>query len=151
MISIYLVKQGFDERQTALMLSVFGLGGLLSQLPLGWISDRHGLTRATKISAWIGAAGILLVLFDNHVLIWTGVGLLGVLSACGLTLSVIAATEHSARHSTNIVVAVARVSIVFSLGSAAGPAAAGVCMDYFGPLALPLLTALSCVALYRIN
>jgi MFS family permease len=150
MISIYLIHQGFAEEQSATMLAVFGLGGLISQLPLGWLSDRYGVHKATQGTAMIGLIGVVLLLGHYTWLIWLGVGILGILAACALTLSIIATTEHSAKNSSDIVIAIAQVSIAFTLGSIVGPVLAGAVMDSVGTMTLPALTAIACVWLYRI-
>jgi MFS family permease len=144
MLSVHLLRAGQSQVDTSMMLVVFGAGGLLSQFPLGWLADRMGVESATRATSLIGFAGTALLLLNTGLGLWAGAALLGVLAACGLTLSIIAATERAKRTQGDMVIAIARVSIAFTVGSAFGPLLAGFAMMWSERFALPVITAAAC-------
>ena len=147
MLAVYLVKRGFSASQAALAMTVFGIGGLVLQMPLGWLSDRRGVISATRASALLGVAGALLLLPGDASLAWLAAGLLGAASGGALTVAIIAGTEGAVRDGHDMAVAVTQVSLAFTLGSTVGPALTGALMDAVGPAALPVLGLLACAAL----
>lgn len=151
MLSVHLIHAGHEPVATALMLVVFGVGGLLSQLPLGWLADRRGLRYATRATAWVGIAGVLLLLSSTGPGVWVGAALLGALAANGLTLSTNSATEHASRTSGDMVVAISRVSIAFTIGSGLGPVATGYAVELSARYALPAITAAGCLGLLALG
>ena len=150
MLSIYFVHQGRSASQAAFMMTLFGIGGLLSQLPLGWWSDRRGVHSATRIAALLGLAGTALLLTGNPLLAWPAAALLGSVAACGLAVTIIAATQSAAGDNKHMALAVTEISIAFTLGSTVGPVLAGAMMNAWGQACLPLLSAVACMGLYGI-
>jgi MFS family permease len=148
MLSVHLIRAGQEPVAASLMLTVFGMGGLLSQIPLGWLSDRSGLKRAAQVTALIGMAGVLLLLLSTGLGVWVGVAFLGALAANGLTLSTNSATEHARQTSGDVVIAISRVSIAFTMGSGLGPVAAGYAMDLSARYALPAITTAGCLGIW---
>jgi MFS family permease len=144
MLSVHLLRAGQSQVNTSMMLVVFGAGGLLSQFPLGWLADRKGVESANRATSLIGFAGTALLLLNAGLGVWAGAAFLGVLAACGLTLSIIAATERAKRTQGDMVIAIARVSIAFTVGSAFGPLLAGFAMTWSERFALPAITAAAC-------
>lgn len=150
MLGPYLIKRSISADEAAVMMMVFGLGGLLSQLPMGFWSDRRGIRSATRAVAITGILGAALLLPADSLLIWPAVALLGVVAACGLTASIIAGTEQAAESGRDMALAVTEISIAFTLGSAVGPALAGFLMNGFGLASFPVAALLSCAGLYLI-
>ena len=150
MLSIYVVHQGLSASQAAFMMTVFGIGGLLLQLPLGWWSDRRGVHSATRIVALLGLAGTALLLPGNPLLAWPAAALLGSVAAGGLAVTIIAATQSAVGDNKHMALAVTEISIAFTLGSTVGPVLAGAMMNAWGQACLPLLSAVACVGLYGI-
>jgi predicted MFS family arabinose efflux permease len=73
--------------------------------------------------------------------------LLGLVSAAGLTLCIVAASADATAHGRDMSVAITEVSLAFTAGNAIGPALAGVVLQHLGPAAYAGLAALSCAAL----
>lgn len=147
MLGIYFVRAGMTPNQAAFMMTIFGLGGLLSQIPLGWWSDRYGVRSATQLIAVAGLLGCALLLSGNASMAWFAAFFLGCIAACGLTVAIIATTHEAAERGTEMGLAVAEVSIAFTLGSCIGPVLAGALMDSWGLTSLPLLTAVASAGL----
>ncbi len=149
MLGIFFVRSGMTPENAALTMTVFGLGGLLSQIPLGWWSDRKGVRSVTRILAIEGLLGAGLLLTGMGPVAWVAAFLLGSLAAGALTAAVIATTHEASVLGTAMEVAVAEVSIAFTLGSCVGPLLAGALMDYCGLISLPFLTLLASIGLMR--
>jgi predicted MFS family arabinose efflux permease len=148
MLSVHLIRAGQNAVAASLMLAVFGMGGLLSQIPLGWLCDRRGLKYATRVTALIGLAGVLLLVLSTGFGVSVGVALLGALAANGLTLSTNSATEHARKTNGDMIVAISRVSIAFTIGSGLGPVAAGYAIGLSAQYALPAITTAGCLGLW---
>ena len=147
MLAIYFVRGGMNPEQAAFMMTIFGLGGLVSQIPLGWWSDRNGVRSATKLVAMSGLLGVVMLLTGSSTMAWFAAFFLGSIAACGLTVAIIATTHQATELGTDMGLAVAEVSIAFTLGSCVGPLLAGILMDATGLISLPLLTALASIGL----
>lgn len=148
MLGIYFVRSGMTPENAAFTMTVFGLGGLLSQIPLGWWSDRKGVRSATQILAIAGVLGAgLLLAGPGPAVAWVAAFFLGSLAAGALTAAVIATTHEATELGSAMEVAVAEVSIAFTLGSTVGPLLAGALLDAWGLTSLPLLTVLASVGL----
>lgn len=150
LLSVHLLRGGFTTSETAFLLALFGVGGLLSQIPLGWMADRHGSAAAGSWLGWTGIVGAALLAWPRSLAaIGVGVGLLGALAACGLSLATIVAAEHARRTAGDVVVAITRVSIAFTMGSCLGPLVAGFAIDAMPAVALPGMTVIGCLGLLQ--
>lgn len=151
MFAVYLVRRGASPDEAAMLMTLFNLGGVLSQVPLGWWSDRHGVRSATVVCACIGVLGVAALvaqaLWPFAPLLWLGTFCMGLVAACGLTAAIIAGTQDAARDGSHMAVAVSEVSVAFTLGSVAGPLLAGAGMRWGGTQALPWLVLVHCLLL----
>jgi MFS family permease len=132
----------FSEMQIALMLTVIGIGGLALQYPLGWLSDRKGLIRASLLAAFI-------TLFVTSMMAFAPIGyhslvalsfIFGGMTASFLTFGIIAAAsvtddDHMAEN-------MSKISISFTVCSMFGALIAGFSTGSFGSDALLWLVAL---------
>jgi len=147
MLGIFFVRSGMTAESAAVKMTVFGLGGLFSQIPLGWWSDRKGVRSATQILALAGVVGAGLLLTNWGPAVWIAAFLLGALAAGSLTAAVIATTDEATEYGIAMELAVAEVSIAFTLGSCAGPVMAGALLDACGLISLPVLTVIASLGL----
>jgi MFS family permease len=113
--------------QTADLLAVFGLGGLLLQYGVGWLADHRGVDSA----ALYCAAGTVLVTLAltlplNHVGLVVSVFLLGGFITAFLTLALIASTMTS---TGSMARNVSQMSMLYIVSGTAGPLMAGVAMQ----------------------
>jgi MFS family permease len=144
MLVIYLVKSGESPSTAALMLTAFGIGGLIASVPCGVVSDKYGIRIAAFASCLLGLAGAALLLTNSHAMNWLACVLLGALTGNLLTLAIIAVTEQAAAQGSHMTVAISEVSIAFTVGTIAGPVLAGAAMDAFGLWTLPAITIVLC-------
>ena len=131
---VYGLRIGHSEAETAVLISMIGIGNFVLQMPLGILSDRvRDRRRLLIVLAAIGFCGILVLplLGDN----WTLTALLmffwggatGGLYVVGLT--------HLGAKLSGQDLAAANAAFVFcySLGMLAGPQLIGAGMDIAGP------------------
>lgn len=146
MLAVYEVNSGASTQRAAIVMTVFGIGGLLSSAPLGWLSDRRGIGYASATTACAGIIGSIMLWGGIDLLHWPAVFLLGVVAGCLLTLAIIAGTEQAAQEQKNMGSAMSEISIAFTIGTIAGPVMAGAAMDAWGLWTFPALTLLLCGA-----
>ena len=160
MFTIYCVNINMSADVAAWIMVVFGLGGLLSSAPLGILCDRKGLAFAIRCICLLGFITVALLIlhrmltthslfsggnvfaFSNHIVLWIAAAGLGVIAAAGLTLAMIVATQDASRLNRDLAQSIGEVSLAFTLGSIAGPAMAGVALEFFGALGYIFLCAI---------
>lgn len=130
---IYATREGFNESQAALLMTVMGLGNMAFQIPLGMFSDklkdRRPLLTAMAITGLVGTLA-LPFLVENWVmmaavlLFWGGC--VSGLYTVGLA--------HLGSRLTGADLAAANAAFVFcyAIGTVAGPQAIGVSIDVSG-------------------
>lgn len=134
LLPVYGARIGFSVADTALLISMIGLGNVVMQLPLGMLSDRVRDRRHLLASlAAIGFAGILLLPTTGQnwtlaaLLLFVWGGAIGGLYVVGLS--------HLAAKLSGQDLATANAAFVFcySLGMLVGPQLIGIGMDFAGP------------------
>lgn len=129
---VYAASRGFETTQTAWLLTVFGVGAMLLQFPLGWMVDACGLRRAALLVALTTLAGTLVapqlpIDLAAHAALMFVLG--GAITGF-LTLGLIAATQH--RDAAHLTGEVGRVSIAYTGLSVTGPLVAGALASIAG-------------------
>ncbi|MGB8338941.1 MAG: MFS transporter [Burkholderiales bacterium] len=146
MLAVYEVNNGATTERAALVMTVFGIGGLLASAPLGWMSDKHGVIIASATGALTGIVASVMLWSGAAWLHWPAVFLLGAVAGCLLTIAIIAGTEQAAKEQKNMGSAMSEISISFTIGTIIGPVMAGAVMDAWGLWTFPALTLLLCFA-----
>lgn len=155
MFAVYCVQRGVSAQQAAVLMVVFGLGGLLTSAPLGLLCDRKGVAFALRLMVYAGLAMAALLLLassaEENWALWLAAAVLGMLSP--LTLTMIVATQEASRpeFKGDLGQAIGQASLAFTLGTVAGPALAGWVLDAGGTLAYTVLVALLCLAGLGLN
>lgn len=142
LLPIYAVRTGSTPEAAALLLSFFGLGNVLLQLPVGWLSDRLDRRRLLLTCAVVGALGALGIpslisqpgLLELALVLWGGV----VAGMYTVGLAVIAERFSGA----DLAAANSAFIFLYGLGMLIGPPAAGLAMDVWDPHGLPGAIAL---------
>lgn len=133
---LFGLGRGFDEAQVAILITVMGVGGLLLQYPLGWLSDKKGVIRASLLAAVVCCVVTSIMAFvpmEFNAL--SGFGFVfGGVTAAFLTFGIIAAAstyddEHMAEN-------MSKISIAFTTCSIAGSLLAGFAAEALGNDAL---------------
>lgn len=122
---IFGLGRGFLEAQIGSLLTAIGLGGLVMQYPIGWLSDRAGFIKAGLLAAAISCLAATITVLTALNFSWLIVlcFLLGAMTTCFLTLGIIAAayTQDHDLMAENM----SKVSIAFTASSIAGALMAG--------------------------
>jgi MFS family permease len=140
-IAIYGLRLGYEERMAALLVTAVAVGNVVSQIPLGMISDRVDRRKlllaiavvGTGLSALIPLAAADTVLLVAVLAAWGGV-------AAGLYTVGLA---HLGARLTGSDLASANAAFIFmySIGMLAGPTSIGAGMDVWNPHGLAVVAA----------
>lgn len=142
LLPLYGLRSGIDQAAAVSMLTVFVIGSILFQIPLGALADRvdrRRLLLACVAATALGCAALPLVVgwapgLWLFMLLWGG--LIGAFYT--LTLALLG-QRFPAR---DLAVANAAFILAYELGGAAGPVLGGAAMDLWDPHGLPLAVAL---------
>ena len=136
---LFALSKSWSADETAMLLTVEAIGGVLFQYPLGWLADHRGVLLASLVClALTCAAAVMMVLTTSVSVGFFTVFILGGGLTSFLTLGLIAAARPSVRP---IDMNVSRVSIAFSGGAVLGPLIAGLSASLFGANTLAILIA----------
>ncbi|PYZ96891.1 MFS transporter [Alteribacter lacisalsi] len=129
---VYAMRTGIDLEWAAILLSSFVFGSLLTQIPLGMLSDRIGRSKVLKIIISLGLASFLTMSFAESNM-WLLLGcfifagmLLG--SLFSLAVAYMADLLPAALLPTGNVM----MGVMFALGSMTGPTAGGFFIEVIG-------------------
>lgn len=145
-LPVFAVREGWLQSDALLLITVFGLGNVLLQIPIGWLADKIDRIRLLGLCALLGCLGGLLLPFaadDPTLLIilaffWGG-ALIGIYTI-GLTL------VGQVFQGASLAPASAAFAFAYALGSILGPGAAGFSMDTLGNNGLGWFIASICAA-----
>ncbi len=136
-LPLFALDQGLSEERAIILLTAFGFGNVLLQIPIGYLADR--INRQTMLAAcalvasacvallpWAESYGAMLV-----VALIAGGSIVGIYT---LGLTMIGSRFPGAAAATGN----AAFALAYAVGSMAGPLATGGAMDVFGNNGLPL-------------
>ncbi len=131
---------GLSVDQIAIFLSVFVLGGALSQYPVGWLADRYD---RRWVLIWLSGAAIVSCLSTALLPSTNTIIVMCNAVAFGLTtfpiFSVASAHAHDFANADERVELSAALMFFFALGAIAAPYTASTLIEAYGPSALFLL------------
>ena len=142
LLPVYALRNALSAETGALLVSLFALGNVIFQIPMGLLSDRYDRRRLLRINALTGLLGALalsfalhanFILFATLLVVWGGV--VGSLYAVGL------AHLGSRYQGPELTGANATYIMLYSVGMLAGPPLLGVGLD-LAPSGLFLAIAL---------
>jgi MFS family permease len=138
----FINDHGYGEKELSLLYSITTIAALVTQYPIGYVSDNYG-RRPVIISIMIVSAATALVLYSLPDISFTWlVVLFFVLTAFESPLYALAVgqtTDYVERH--DFVAASSGLLFAWGLGSCFGPATAGLVMRLVGPQGLLLFAA----------
>ncbi len=127
---LYATNMGLDLEGVALFMTLGIAIGLVTQYPLGWLSDRVD-RRATMVAATIGASGGAAVLaFGGIDMIYIGILVFGAFALPLYSLSTAHANDRAAPE--QFIEIAAGCMIFFALGAMVGPPISAAVMEQFG-------------------
>jgi MFS family permease len=131
LLPFYFAVDGFSLQSSAWLVSSFGLGGTLLQLPLGFLVDKLGYSRAQLIAcivALIGLLGLFIAPIEFITLYLTVFFFGGAIGAFN-TLAVIQVGSQIVSHKSAS--GMAYVAIFYTIGSVVGPIVISFTLDSF--------------------
>ncbi|GAK01351.1 LOW QUALITY PROTEIN: major facilitator family transporter [Geomicrobium sp. JCM 19055] len=129
---IYAMRMGIDIEWLSFILPAFVVGGVITQIPLGLLSDRAGRKRVLLLLATVGALIFLAIpQFEHHIPLLIAAflvagGLLGSFYSLGL-MYMADLLPRQLLPTGNVLIAIS-----FSLGSMLGPVTGGVLIEWVG-------------------
>jgi MFS family permease len=145
LFALFAQDRGISISQTADLLAVFGLGGLLMQYGVGWLADHRGVDMAALVCA-VGTAlaSVALALPLSYSLMMVAVFFLGGFITAFLTLALIASTTTNfGTMASNVSV----ISMLYTFSAVAGPLIAGATIKATRGDALMWLTVAAAMAM----
>lgn len=131
---VYGARNGFDERDVALLLMVLALGNVMLQIPLGMMSDRMRDRRLLLFAcALVGAVGVAILpaFVDNVPVLSVGIFIWGGVTAGMYTVGLAHLGARLA--GADLAQANAAFILCYAIGMVLGPQFAGVVMDIDDP------------------
>lgn len=148
LVPVYLERQGYGSGSVAAFISAAMIAGLLVQYPVGIVSDRFG-RRPVMVGSLISALAVAVLMGFAGGVAFIAIAALGFLFA-GLTAPLYglgAQQTNDRMERGDYVAASGGLLFTWSLGSAIGPAVAGLAMGRIGPSGLFAYLGLVLVAL----
>lgn len=147
LLPVYGVEVGWTPEQGALAVSVFLVGMVVSQVPVGWLVDRFGRSAVLIACCGVTAAG-LVALPASHALAWLPWAVLFVIGGTSYALYTASLAVLGARYRDGRLVAgSAGFALLYGLGAVLGPFVYGGLMEYSGPQAFPYAASVMFVVL----
>tara|TARA_R110000868_G_scaffold50260_4_gene160809 strand:- start:9908 stop:11143 length:1236 start_codon:yes stop_codon:yes gene_type:complete len=135
---VFTTDVGLGENGTALFMMFSIFGGLVLQLPVGWLSDRRDrrsvISCVCMLAAILGAAVAFVADRDRAIALFVIGALYGGFSMTVYSLAVSHANDHT--DATGIVSLSARLLLVYAIGAVIGPLVAGWLMEISSAAAL---------------
>ena len=145
LLPVYGVKKGLSHETAAFMLTIFAVGNVFLQLPIGWLADhinKRIVMTGCAVATCLATASIPLA-FGT----WAMWPLILVSGAASAGIYTVALAELGERFSgTELVSGTASFAGTWGLGALFGSVMAGWAFDSFGPDGLPYSVALTFVA-----
>ena len=129
LLPVYAKKLALDESAAVLLLTVFSVGAIILQAPLGAFLDRVGIRRGLII---LSGSGGIAALFLPWMLISGTAGYLGLALWSGLMMTIYPAglNEAARRFGTDELIAISALfSLLYGAGAFFGPILCGAMMD----------------------
>jgi MFS family permease len=132
LLPVYSADVGLTAIDAAWLLTIFQIGAMTFQFPIGWMADRYGLIKTTKLCTAIALTSLLFIISFGHSLspLLIAIFILGGVIAGTLSLGIIWAVHNNT--GTALTQKVRLVSIVYTLLSAAGPFVSGFVVGHVG-------------------
>jgi MFS family permease len=141
-LAIYGLHQGLGETRTLYLIAVMGIGGMLGQLPIGWLADHMNRLLLAGLSVLVVAVAavaiplaIALPTWSLIVLVVLGAAMTGV-----YTIGMVIIGEQF--KGADLAAASALYGLLFGVGSILGPLVGGVVVKTLPSHGMPLSIAL---------
>lgn len=148
---VYALRNGFAETSVSFLLASFAIGGLVSQLPLGMLSDRIGRRAVFLITLGGGSVAFFLASFLEGIYL----GLIGMIFVAGLFVGSIFSLgiSYMSDLAPKELLPTGNLlcGIFFSVGSLIGPSLGGIFLEFDTTWSFLLLVSLFLGTLFMIS
>ena len=131
--ALFGVMHGLSLAYVSTMMAVAPMAVILSQMPVGWLSDRYDrrlLIVALSVLSAILASVVMVMPGTTEVLLIVVVAMFGGISMPLYSLAIAHANDHLNRN--QMLAAGSKLVLLYGLGAIAGPSVAGGFMQQFG-------------------
>jgi MFS family permease len=140
-LALYGIEKGLSETRTLYLIAVMGIGGMLGQLPIGWLADHMNRMLLASLAILVVAvaavaipASITLPAWNLIVLVVLGAAMTGV-----YTIGMVMIGEQF--KAADLAAASALYGLMFGAGSILGPVVGGVVVKTLPADSMPLSIA----------
>jgi MFS family permease len=140
-LALYGIERGLSEASTLYLIAVMGIGGMLGQLPIGWLADHMNRMLLASLAVLVVAVAavaipvaITLPTWSLIVLVVLGAAMTGV-----YTIGMVMIGEQF--KGADLAVASALYGLMFGVGSILGPVVGGVVVKTLPADGMPLSIA----------
>jgi MFS family permease len=128
---VYALRSGIDVTSVSMVLSAFAIGSIITQLPLGMLSDQYGRKNILMIVLFLGFVGFTTASFVEHYFIGLLIAILfsGMVVGSTFSLGISYMTDLVPKDllpTGNLL-----CGIFFSCGSLSGPIIGGLFIQFF--------------------
>jgi len=151
---VYALRNDLNVNAVAIILPAFSIGSIVSQMPLGMLSDTYGRNKVLKLVLFLGSIAFLVAGFIQSVTgMFICIGLAGMIVGSTYSLGISYMTDLLPKDllpAGNLM-----CSIFFSVGSMIGPIIGGMTIHYFSGgsyfylLSIMLIVVLICMFLFK--
>ena len=143
-LPLFAVREGWAQSDAILLLTAFGLGNVMLQIPIGWLADKMDRRLMLAICALIAAiGGVILPFIASSPMLLVGLSFVwggAVIGIYTIGLTLVGQIFSGAR----LAAASAAFAFAYALGSIIGPSSAGLAMDLTGQAGLGFFIAVIC-------
>jgi MFS family permease len=140
-LALYGIERGLSETRTLYLIAVMGIGGMLGQLPIGWLADHMNRLLLASLAVLVVAVAavaipvaITLPTWNLVVLVFLGAAMTGV-----YTIGMVMIGEQF--KAADLAAASALYGLMFGVGSILGPVVGGVVVKVLPADGMPLSIA----------
>jgi MFS family permease len=140
-LPLYGIEQGLTETQALYLIAFMGIGGMLGQLPIGWLADHMDRLALASLSILFVAVAAVAIPVVITIPTWNIVFMLflGAAATGVYTIGMVMIGERF--KGADLAAASALYGVMFGVGSIFGPPAGGVAMEALPPHGMPLAIA----------
>ena len=145
LLPVYGRRMGLEETMAVLMLTIFVIGSIAVQIPVGFLADRYDARRLMAGCTLIAliSIGVLPFVVTDSILIYPTLLVMGATLGSFYTIALVAMGRRF--RSAQLVGVMTSFMFLWALGSMVGPAISGGAMDILGPNGMPIVSAALCV------
>jgi MFS family permease len=140
-LPLYGIEQGLTETQALYLIALMGIGGMLGQLPIGWLADHMDRLALASLSILIVVVAGFAIPVVITIPAWNAVFVLflGAAATGVYTIGMVMIGEQF--RGADLAAASALFGLLFGAGSILGPPIGGVAMESLRPHGVPLSIA----------